>query len=131
WGGPETASSPRHRRRTPHHRNCEWNYQKGHSMTSTAGGQVVFREVNKYFGDFAAVVDLNLTIRRGEFFTLLGPSGSGKTTTLRMLAGLETPSSGEISIDGRSVTHTVPEKRNIGLVFQHYALFPHMTVVEN
>lgn len=100
-------------------------------MTSTAGGQVVFREVNKYFGDFAAVVDLNLTIRRGEFFTLLGPSGSGKTTTLRMLAGLETPSSGEISIGGRSVTHTVPEKRNIGLVFQHYALFPHMTVVEN
>jgi len=100
-------------------------------MTGTAGGHVVFRDIDKYFGDFPAVIGLNLTIRRGEFFTLLGPSGSGKTTTLRMLAGLEMPTSGEITIDGRPVTNVVPEKRNIGLVFQHYALFPHMTVTEN
>jgi putative spermidine/putrescine transport system ATP-binding protein len=93
--------------------------------------QVVFDKVNKHFGDKPAVADLDLSIRRGEFFTLLGPSGSGKTTTLRMLAGLETATSGEILVDGRSVTNLVPEKRNIGLVFQHYALFPHMTAWSN
>ncbi|WP_051265657.1 ABC transporter ATP-binding protein [Nakamurella lactea] len=93
--------------------------------------QVVFKGINKSFGDAAAVVDLNLGIEKGEFFTLLGPSGSGKTTTLRMLAGLESATSGEIEIDNELITHTVPEKRNIGLVFQHYALFPHMTVADN
>ncbi|MDG4825279.1 ABC transporter ATP-binding protein [Asanoa sp. WMMD1127] len=100
-------------------------------MSGSIGGQVVFTGIDKYFGDFPAVVDLNLTIQSGEFFTLLGPSGSGKTTTLRMLAGLEAASAGEITIDGRSVTNVVPEKRNVGLVFQNYALFPHMTVTDN
>jgi putative spermidine/putrescine transport system ATP-binding protein len=100
-------------------------------VTDSIGGQVVFSGIDKYFGDFAAVVDLNLTVHSGEFFTLLGPSGSGKTTTLRMLAGLEAATAGDISIDGRSVTDVVPEKRNVGLVFQHYALFPHMTVTDN
>jgi len=93
--------------------------------------QVIFRDINKSFNDTPAVVDLNLAIRPGEFFTLLGPSGSGKTTTLRMLAGLESVSSGEIHIDGRDVSRDVAEKRNIGLVFQNYALFPHLTVADN
>ena len=72
--------------------------------------------------------DLNLDVRRGEFLTLLGPSGSGKTTTLMMLAGFETPTHGEIFLDEKPI-HRVPAfKRNIGMVFQNYALFPHMTV---
>jgi putative spermidine/putrescine transport system ATP-binding protein len=93
--------------------------------------QVVFRDIHKSFNGVPAVVDLNLSVRRGEFFTLLGPSGSGKTTTLRMLAGLEGLTEGEILIDGRDVSREVAEKRNIGLVFQNYALFPHMTVADN
>ncbi|MEV8635431.1 ABC transporter ATP-binding protein [Streptosporangium sp. NPDC051023] len=93
--------------------------------------QVVFDGVHKWYGDMPAVHDLNLGIRPGEFLTLLGPSGSGKTTTLRMLAGLEAVTSGEIRLAGRMVTGEVPEKRNIGLVFQSYALFPHMTVAQN
>lgn len=78
-----------------------------------------------------AVDNLDLTINDGEFFTLLGPSGCGKTTILRMLAGFETPTGGSISIDGRDVTDLSASKRNIGIVFQNYALFPHMTVFEN
>ncbi|MDF5751669.1 ABC transporter ATP-binding protein [Spongiactinospora sp. TRM90649] len=93
--------------------------------------QVVFAGIHKRYGTVTAVRDLNLGIREGEFLTLLGPSGSGKTTTLRMLAGLEAATSGDILLAGRRVTDEVPEKRNIGLVFQHYALFPHMTVAQN
>ena len=93
--------------------------------------QVTFENINKSFSGVPAVVDLNLTVEEGEFFTLLGPSGSGKTTTLRMLAGLEGLSSGRILVGGKDVSRTVAEKRNIGLVFQNYALFPHMTVAEN
>jgi putative spermidine/putrescine transport system ATP-binding protein len=74
---------------------------------------------------------LDLAVRRGEFLTLLGPSGSGKTTTLMMLAGFEAPSSGSIALDGRRIEHVPPHRRNIGVVFQNYALFPHMTVAEN
>jgi putative spermidine/putrescine transport system ATP-binding protein len=93
---------------------------------------VRFIEVEKSFdGKTMAVADLNLDIRRGEFLTLLGPSGSGKTTTLMMLAGFETPSAGEIYLDGRSVNRTPTYKRNIGIVFQNYALFPHLTIGEN
>ncbi|WP_033295615.1 ABC transporter ATP-binding protein [Amycolatopsis jejuensis] len=92
---------------------------------------VVFDDIHKSYGDFSAVRDLDLGIAEGEFVTLLGPSGSGKTTTLRMLAGLEAATAGEIRLAGRVVTHEVPEKRNIGLVFQNYALFPHMTVAQN
>ena len=75
--------------------------------------------------------DLNLAIRRGEFLTLLGPSGSGKTTTLMMLAGFEVPTHGRIELDGQQINDLAPHKRNIGMVFQNYALFPHMTVEEN
>ena len=96
-----------------------------------AASGVVFDGVSKYFGDFCAVRDLNLTVGQGEFLTLLGPSGSGKTTTLMMLAGFQTPTSGDIRLDGRILQTVPPHKRNIGVVFQNYALFPHMTVGEN
>ncbi|AMA44435.1 ABC transporter ATP-binding protein [Pseudomonas monteilii] len=93
---------------------------------------VSFRGVQKsYDGESLIVKDLNLEIRKGEFLTLLGPSGSGKTTSLMMLAGFETPTAGEIQLAGRSINHVPPHKRDIGMVFQNYALFPHMTVSEN
>ena len=84
-----------------------------------------------YDGASLVVRDLNLDIQRGEFLSLLGPSGSGKTTTLMMLAGFESPTAGEISLNGVPITRTPPHKRNFGMVFQNYALFPHMTVAEN
>ncbi|TAM96133.1 MAG: ATP-binding cassette domain-containing protein, partial [Rhizobiaceae bacterium] len=97
-----------------------------------AGPLVRFLGVQKtYDGDHLAVDNLNLSISSGEFITLLGPSGSGKTTTLMMLAGFEAPTVGEIFVAGRSVTSIPPYRRNIGMVFQNYALFPHMTVEEN
>ncbi|NYZ16352.1 ABC transporter ATP-binding protein [Azospirillum sp. RWY-5-1] len=84
-----------------------------------------------YDGTHLVVKNLDLDIRRGEFLTLLGPSGSGKTTTLMMLAGFEVPTAGQIVLDGRSINTLPPHRRNIGMVFQNYALFPHMTVAEN
>lgn len=87
--------------------------------------------VTKKFGEILGVSELNITIQPGEFFTFLGPSGCGKTTTLRMIAGFYYPSTGNIYFDGRDVTRLQPNKRNIGMVFQNYALFPHMTVDEN
>ncbi|WP_131742262.1 ABC transporter ATP-binding protein [Actinomadura roseirufa] len=93
--------------------------------------QVVFSGVHKWYGDAPAVHDFNLAVGEGEFVTLLGPSGSGKTTSLRILAGLESATAGEVFLAGRAVTDEVPERRNIGLVFQNYALFPHMTVAQN
>jgi putative spermidine/putrescine transport system ATP-binding protein len=84
-----------------------------------------------YDGTTLVVRDLNLKIRRGEFLTMLGPSGSGKTTTLMMLAGFEAPTDGRIYLDGASIESLPPHKRNIGMVFQNYALFPHMTVHQN
>jgi putative spermidine/putrescine transport system ATP-binding protein len=93
---------------------------------------VTFSRVQKtYDGVNLIVRDLNLEIRRGEFLTLLGPSGSGKTTCLMMLAGFETPTAGEIRLGSQVINRVPPHKRNIGMVFQNYALFPHMTVVEN
>lgn len=102
-------------------------------MTSTATTLVEFRGVEKRYAaeGRAAVTRLDLTVERGEFLTLLGPSGSGKTTTLMMLAGFEAPSSGEILLNGRSLADRPPYKRNMGVVFQNYALFPHMSVAEN
>jgi len=102
------------------------------SLTLLQPPLVSFSGVNKtYDGNALVVRDLNLEIRRGEFLTLLGPSGSGKTTTLMMLAGFETPTTGEISLAGVPITRTPPHKRHFGMVFQNYALFPHMTVEEN
>jgi putative spermidine/putrescine transport system ATP-binding protein len=93
---------------------------------------VRFRGVEKTYDGIVVVVhNLDLDIRRGEFLTLLGPSGSGKTTTLMMLAGFETPTAGEIVLDGRPITRTPPHKRHFGMVFQNYALFPHMSVGQN
>ena len=88
-------------------------------------------EVVKNFGEVKAVTGVNLEISHGEFFTMLGPSGSGKTTVLRMIAGFELPTSGKIEIDGVDVSNTPPFARNVNTVFQDYALFPHMTVIEN
>ncbi len=94
--------------------------------------KVEFRGVEKsYDGRTLVVAGLDLAIREGEFLTLLGPSGSGKTTTLMMLAGFELPSGGEILLDGRSLLRIPPHRRDFGMVFQNYALFPHMTVADN
>jgi len=93
---------------------------------------IELNNVNKTFADGQPVVHpLSLTIGEGEFLTLLGPSGCGKTTILRMIAGFEQPTSGDIFLDKERVTHLPPYRRNVNLVFQHYALFPHMTVEEN
>lgn len=96
-------------------------------------GEPVIRveSVTKKFGDVYAVDDISLSIHQGEFFSLLGSSGCGKTTLLRMLAGFETPSTGRIFIDGVDMTHTPPYERPINMMFQSYALFPHMTVEDN
>jgi spermidine/putrescine ABC transporter ATP-binding subunit len=87
--------------------------------------------ITKKFGETVAVKDLNLEVKEGEFITLLGPSGCGKTTTLRMIAGFLSPDRGQIFIDGKDVSRIPPQKRNIGMVFQDYALFPHLTIKEN
>ena len=93
---------------------------------------VKFEKVDKsYDGEVLVVKDLNLEIPKGEFLTLLGPSGSGKTTMLMMLAGFETPTNGEIFLQDRPISKIPPYEREIGMVFQNYALFPHMSVQEN
>jgi len=93
--------------------------------------QVEVRNVTKRFGSVAAVESVSFTIAAGDLVTLLGPSGCGKTTTLRMIAGLELPTEGQILIGGEDVTHLPPNARDVSMVFQSYALFPHMTVEEN
>jgi putative spermidine/putrescine transport system ATP-binding protein len=93
---------------------------------------LVLRDLRKEFGGGVRAVDgVDLEVRRGEFVTLLGPSGSGKTTTLRMVAGFTTPTSGTIEVDGQDMTRVPPHRRDVGMVFQNYALFPHMTAAQN
>ena len=87
--------------------------------------------ITKRFGSTTAVNHVNLAINQGEFLTLLGPSGCGKTTILRMVAGFETPSEGEILLEDEEITHRPASKRPMGMVFQSYALFPHMTAEQN
>ena len=96
-----------------------------------AMSKVEIQGVTKVFAEGGGVRDFSCSIGEGEFFALLGPSGCGKTTTLRILAGLEQPDSGRVLFDGRDVTDLPPEKRNLAMVFQSYALFPHMNVFEN
>jgi len=101
-------------------------------MSTPAPALVQFKGVQKTYDGLSLVVrSLDLDIQRGEFLSLLGPSGSGKTTTLMMLAGFESPTAGEILLDGKPITRTPPHKRHFGMVFQNYALFPHMTVGDN
>jgi len=101
-------------------------------MSDSNDPLVRFQEVQKsYDGETLVVKNLNLDVARGEFLTMLGPSGSGKTTCLMMLAGFEPATHGEITLDGKSINDVAPHKRGIGMVFQNYALFPHMTVFEN
>ncbi|MGB9098475.1 ABC transporter ATP-binding protein [Erwinia sp.] len=100
-------------------------------MSALKAGTVVFEHVSKRFAGFSAVPDLSLTVEAGTLVTLLGPSGCGKTTTLRLLAGLEHPTSGTIRISGKDVTNLPANERDVAMVFQSYALFPHMTALDN
>ena len=100
-------------------------------MITPRSGSVVFQNIKKQFGAFTAIHDLSLTIEPGQLVTLLGPSGCGKTTTLRMLAGLEHPSAGRILIGGKDVTMLPANERDVSMVFQSYALFPHMSSLDN
>ena len=103
-----------------------------HQRRTTQGGPVIeIDHVTKRFEDYVAVIDADFSIASGEFFSMLGPSGCGKTTTLRMIAGFETPTEGAIRLEGEDVSRVPPHKRNVNTVFQHYALFPHMTVWDN
>src|SRR5579862_2993456 len=100
--------------------------------TAPSGDPIIRLEhVSKRYGPISVIENLDLDIERGEFLTLLGPSGCGKTTTLKMIAGFETPSEGRILLDGRDITHEPPYRRPLNTVFQQYALFPHMTVFDN
>jgi spermidine/putrescine transport system ATP-binding protein len=100
-------------------------------MTEESTGHLVLDGLTKRFGSFVAVDDLDLTVPQGAFFALLGPSGCGKTTTLRMVAGLEDPSAGTITLGDGDITHLKPYRRPVNTVFQSYALFPHLTIFEN
>src|SRR5664280_224004 len=88
-------------------------------------------DISKQFGEATAVKDFNLDVKKGEFISFLGPSGCGKTTTLRMIAGFEVPTSGRVNLDDVDITEKAPNQRNVGMVFQAYALFPNMTVAQN
>jgi spermidine/putrescine transport system ATP-binding protein len=102
------------------------------SLASTTHSPVVtLEQVGKRFGSYTAVEGADFAVERGEFFSLLGPSGCGKTTTLRMIAGFEQPTAGRILLDGQDVSRMPPYRRQVNTVFQHYALFPHMTVADN
>ena len=92
---------------------------------------IEFRDVSRVYGEVRAVDRVSLTVQAGEFFAMLGPSGSGKTTCLRLVAGFETPDSGSVLLNGRDVTDDPPYARAVNTVFQDYALFPHMSVLEN
>ncbi|MGD4163746.1 ATP-binding cassette domain-containing protein, partial [Xanthomonas citri pv. citri] len=106
--------------------------QHGRRLGHASPALVRFSGIQKtYDGEHLVVKNLDLDIRKGEFITLLGPSGSGKTTTLMMLAGFEVPTQGEIYLAERPIRNVPPHKRDIGMVFQNYALFPHLTIAEN
>jgi putative spermidine/putrescine transport system ATP-binding protein len=135
---PENSSTAAQRRPNSWTAPGSVSQDAGSALTREPAGDgrgdakfVDFIDVEKSYGSFQAVRRLNLSVGRGEFLTFLGPSGSGKTTTLNMLAGFERPSQGVITLDGKSVDRLPPYDRNIGMVFQNYALFPHMSVADN
>ncbi len=99
--------------------------------SGAGAGALALEGVTRRFGAHAAVDSLSLEIARGELLALIGASGSGKTTTLRMVAGYEQPDSGRVLLDGRDITELPPQRRDFGMVFQHYALFPHLNVGDN
>ena len=101
------------------------------SSSSGGGSGLELRQLTKEFANFTAVKSIDLDVPAGAFFALLGPSGCGKTTTLRMVAGLETPTSGTITLAGQDITYAKPYRRPVNTVFQSYALFPHLDIFEN
>src|SRR2546427_7063651 len=103
----------------------------GAGAARAGGARLKLRALGKAFGATKAIDNVTLDVPPGAFVSLLGPSGSGKTTTLNLIAGFLAPDSGEILLDERSISDVPPHKRNIGMVFQSYSLFPHMTVAEN
>src|SRR5438034_4160948 len=100
-------------------------------MAADDGVAIALESVSKGFGETRAVQDVTVAIGEGEFFSLLGPSGCGKTTTLRMIAGFEVPDEGRIVLQGKDVTSVLPSRRPVNMVFQQYALFPHMSIYDN
>jgi spermidine/putrescine transport system ATP-binding protein len=106
-------------------------HRDGKETGTMEGGAIALRGLSKDFDGAVAVDGIDIEIKPGEFFSLLGPSGCGKTTTLRMIAGFERPSAGEILLDGNDLSDVSPDKRNVNTVFQSYALFPHLDVIEN
>src|SRR3982751_3939579 len=130
WSGPTTTSraiSP-----NAHPGSLPSKHHADAAMTENPSPFIAFHDVDKtYDGRHFVVEGLNLEVARGEFLSLLGPSGSGKTTTLMMLAGFEMPTRGHISIEGQRLDHKPPHQRDIGMVFQNYALFPHLTIEQN
>src|SRR5205823_9396120 len=105
--------------------------QRREESVTVAGGEVKVIDLVKRFGDVTAVDGIDIEMPGGEFFSMLGPSGCGKTTTLRMIAGFEQPTAGQILLDGEDMAVTPPHKRNVNRVFQSYALFAHVAVEEN
>ncbi|SEM45121.1 ABC transporter ATP-binding protein [Nonomuraea pusilla] len=103
----------------------------GRNDLAGRGARIELTGLSRRYGDFAAVDDISLVVEPGEFMTLLGPSGSGKTTTLNIIAGFVSPTAGSLKVDGAAIESTPAHKRDMGVVFQHYALFPHLTVAEN
>src|SRR6201995_5058656 len=102
-----------------------------HAIGGHGGGAVRLEALEKRFDDVVAVDSIDLEIGAGEFFSLLGPSGCGKTTTLRLIAGFERPTAGDVCLDGTSLAAVPPDRRNVNTVFQSYALFPHLNVLDN
>ena len=100
-------------------------------IVSESQSVIEFRKVTKRFGEVVAVADNDLAVKPGEFLSILGPSGCGKTTSLRMMAGFEQPTSGDVFIRGENVTGVPAYRRPVNMVFQHYALFPHLSVADN
>ena len=115
------------------HNNSRWHGDVYHrqSFSGVIMAEIIIKNIRKQFGDFVAVQESSFTVEDGEFFMLLGPSGCGKTTTLRMIAGLELPTSGEIFLDGEEISQRPPSARDIAFVFQMFALYPHLNVRKN